>query len=149
MISMTWPQYQRRQCSVDGARVALEGTWADVLFALLVNDPGKFMCMSSLIEAVYPDPDLEPDYAANVIFVAFYELRKLGIALENNWGVGWRIPASERGGKKIKPAPIVCRHGHEFTEENTLISPEGWRICRTCKRAAGQRRRAAQYAEAA
>lgn len=27
-----------------------------------------------------------------------------------------------------------CRNGHEYTPRNTLITPEGWRRCRTCHR---------------
>ena len=27
-----------------------------------------------------------------------------------------------------------CKHGHEFTEENTYVKPSGIRQCRTCKR---------------
>lgn len=27
-----------------------------------------------------------------------------------------------------------CKHGHEFTEENTLIEPHGARSCRACSR---------------
>lgn len=40
-----------------------------------------------------------------------------------------------------------CKHGHEFTPENTIISARGQRRCRTChravNRAADRRRRAA------
>lgn len=28
----------------------------------------------------------------------------------------------------------ACKHGHEFTPENTRIDKNGWRSCRTCKR---------------
>ena len=39
----------------------------------------------------------------------------------------------------IAPAAINarkthCIHGHEFTEENTRITPKGTRMCRTCAR---------------
>lgn len=27
-----------------------------------------------------------------------------------------------------------CKHGHEFTPENTRVTPKGWRICRACAR---------------
>lgn len=36
-----------------------------------------------------------------------------------------------------------CKHGHEFTPENTRISTEGFRVCRTCHRQRELRRRAA------
>ena len=33
-----------------------------------------------------------------------------------------------------------CRKGHEYTAENTLITPEGWRRCRTCHRLSHNRK---------
>lgn len=35
-----------------------------------------------------------------------------------------------------------CDHGHEFSEENTAITPEGYRECRVCRRQISQRYRA-------
>ena len=32
-----------------------------------------------------------------------------------------------------------CRNGHELTEENTSVSSEGWRRCRTCANRPRQR----------
>ena len=32
-----------------------------------------------------------------------------------------------------------CVHGHEFTPENTVRRPRGWRDCRKCARAADRR----------
>lgn len=34
-----------------------------------------------------------------------------------------------------------CRHGHLYSEENTYITPKGWRMCRMCMRINGQRAR--------
>lgn len=39
-----------------------------------------------------------------------------------------------------------CDHGHEFTPENTYLSAEGWRTCRTCNLARQAQRRAARGA---
>jgi hypothetical protein len=33
-----------------------------------------------------------------------------------------------------------CRHGHRLTPTNTYVKPNGWRICRTCRRAEEQSR---------
>jgi len=38
-------------------------------------------------------------------------------------------------------AKTHCKHGHEFSIENTRIRPEGGRSCRTCERATLRRRR--------
>lgn len=35
-----------------------------------------------------------------------------------------------------------CTNGHEFTEENTRVTREGYRICRACNRERMQRNRA-------
>lgn len=34
-----------------------------------------------------------------------------------------------------------CPHGHEYNAENTIIRNQGWRQCRTCKRASDAKRR--------
>lgn len=31
-----------------------------------------------------------------------------------------------------KRAQTHCKYGHEFTEDNTRITPQGWRVCRKC-----------------
>jgi hypothetical protein len=40
-----------------------------------------------------------------------------------------------------------CAHGHEYTEENTYFTKEGWRNCRACHRAKASRQRAAKLAK--
>ena len=35
-----------------------------------------------------------------------------------------------------------CKHGHEFTDENTYLPPNGQRVCRTCVRESNRRSRA-------
>ena len=42
-----------------------------------------------------------------------------------------------RGGQttaKIKKSRTHCKHGHEWSEENTYIHTYGWRVCRECKK---------------
>lgn len=38
-----------------------------------------------------------------------------------------------------KRAATHCSKGHEFTSENTIMTVEGWRRCKTCFRAASNR----------
>lgn len=42
------------------------------------------------------------------------------------------------------PARSHCKHGHEFTPENTRIRKDSGRECRTCRRAIGARWEARQ-----
>ncbi len=41
-----------------------------------------------------------------------------------------------RNGKEMQ---THCKHGHEFTLENTYVNPQGTRICRTCRYSNGRR----------
>lgn len=41
-------------------------------------------------------------------------------------------------------AKTHCKHGHQFTEENTRYTKQGWQVCVTCKRLA-DRKMAASY----
>lgn len=47
------------------------------------------------------------------------------------------------GATGINARKTHCKHGHEFTPENTHHRPGGGRTCRTCARAKCRRRRAA------
>lgn len=51
---------------------------------------------------------------------------------------------------KYNREKTYCRNGHEYSVENTYISPNGGRHCRICKREAGKRsdqRRGRAYAQ--
>jgi len=56
-----------------------------------------------------------------------------------------RNPRSEYRSGKGKP---YCKRGHEFTTENTYISPAGYRQCRQCMRERGARQYEALKARA-
>lgn len=43
---------------------------------------------------------------------------------------GFYLGGKASGAKK--QALTHCKHGHEFTEHNTIITPQGWRRCREC-----------------
>jgi hypothetical protein len=55
---MTWPQYRRRQCTLDGKAVALTPTEADIVAVLLMNR-GKVVTKLDLFEAVWGDADID------------------------------------------------------------------------------------------
>ena len=44
-----------------------------------------------------------------------------------------------RNGRNPQATWTHCIHGHEFTEKNTYIKPNGTRSCKTCKRATKKR----------
>jgi len=49
---------------------------------------------------------------------------------------------ANRVAKNLKLAMTQCKRGHEFTPENTRITPEGWRNCRACHRIKMRKRNA-------
>lgn len=53
-------------------------------------------------------------------------------------------------GTHVNTRRTHCKHGHEFTPENTGVRSNGTRVCRACKRRRRrvERRRAAQWAAA-
>ena len=57
MISMTLPQYRRRQCVINGRKVRLGPMFNEALSLLLVAGPDRFVCRTELIEALWPNPD--------------------------------------------------------------------------------------------
>lgn len=44
-------------------------------------------------------------------------------------------PAIQPTRQYTKPDREICKHGHRMTEENTTIRADGYRVCRTCRRA--------------
>jgi hypothetical protein len=48
--------------------------------------------------------------------------------------------------KKKAAAKTHCRDGHRLTEENTYVTKQGWRVCRTCHNAKMRRLNAAKRA---
>lgn len=43
-------------------------------------------------------------------------------------------------------AQTHCKHGHEYTPENTYLNPSGWRACHTCAKRRKSARREAERA---
>jgi hypothetical protein len=82
-VTMSWAQYQMCYCRVDGKLTKLTPKQADVLFRLLVAPPGHQVSPQDLLEFVYPDPDLEPDYAENCLVIFIHQLRMKGIPILN------------------------------------------------------------------
>lgn len=55
--------------------------------------------------------------------------------LENlRWGTyGENRADAIRNGARSRPVAVVCVNGHDYTPENTYVSPKGVKQCRICK----------------
>lgn len=101
MISMTMPEYRRGYCRLDGNLIRLNAAGStqrinramvEVLSVLLIRHPHPASA-AEIIQFLWPDPDLEPEYAANGVKRAIHFLRKLlgAIHLETLPQRGWRL----------------------------------------------------------
>lgn len=54
------------------------------------------------------------------------------------------IPNIVQRSREVRAARTHCKHGHEYTPENTRITPEGWKNCRQCHNAKMRARNAAR-----
>lgn len=88
---MTWPQYLRRECTFNGDVIKLGRVQTEILSTLLMRSPAP-VSASDLIEAVYPNPDKEPDWADSCIKVLVHRVRKkLPGVIEVRYGMGYTI----------------------------------------------------------
>jgi DNA-binding response OmpR family regulator len=96
-VSMTWPQYRRRQCMIGGQGVRLTPQEAEILLNMLLTPPDRFVAAETLFGMLWPNPDDEPeDLSPNYVAVFMRRLRLLGLRIETQWGWGWRVPADAR-----------------------------------------------------
>jgi hypothetical protein len=92
MISMTWPQYLRRECRIGDFLIPLSPIETELLLVLLVRYPAP-VTVGELIDAIYPDPDREPEFADDQIRQSVRRLaRRVGT---------FRIFACDRLGYRI------------------------------------------------
>lgn len=54
------------------------------------------------------------------------------------------LTKTEHASRHVPPPISHCKHGHEFTPENTRITKRGWRTCRACHRASEREYRRAR-----
>jgi DNA-binding response OmpR family regulator len=91
-VSMTLPQYRRRECSIVHP---LPEQQLELLTLLLVSAPDRFVPRDTLIERLWSHAR-EPDDARGCIETYIHRLREIGVYVENDWGNGWRIPQEGR-----------------------------------------------------
>ena len=77
MIAMTWPQYLRGECAVDGRTVKIQlckgRLMTEALATLLIRDPAP-TTVDDLIASLWPDPDCEPDRAEDTAYITMNRL---------------------------------------------------------------------------
>ena len=77
---MTWPQYQRGECTACGFRVRLSKLQAEILLVLMLRHPQPVR-VGDLVEACWHDAladdlDAEPSTAENTVQLTIDHLRK-------------------------------------------------------------------------
>lgn len=75
VISMTWPQYRRRECSVNAFLIPLTRSETEILSVLLMRYPDT-VSKNDLIEALWEIPDNEPEFSEHTIDSMIHNLRK-------------------------------------------------------------------------
>lgn len=103
-VSMTVPQYRRRECMVDGRIERLAPALIELLALLLVARPDVFVEPLAILETLWPHPDLQPVTAPNIVGVYLTGLRKIGVTIDSRIGpgrghrslAGWRVPVEGR-----------------------------------------------------
>jgi DNA-binding response OmpR family regulator len=87
---MTWPQYQRCCCTVDGEHIYLTPHQTELLAVLLIRR-GRLVTREELWEAVWPDPDFAPEI--KIVDVQICKVRQaVGGIIQTEWGRGYWIP---------------------------------------------------------
>lgn len=92
MISMTWPQYRRRECRIGEFVVRLSRQECELLFLLLVRAP-RAVPMGDIIMFLWGEPEDEPQYAEEQTRTLLHRLRtKIGsYRIRCNAGFGARL----------------------------------------------------------
>ena len=94
---MTWAQYRRGVAQCGTSEVHLSPKVIDLLLILMLRR-GQWVSYPEMIEFIWPNPDLEPDWARRCICVYRHRLRHgLGCqkAIETNNRMGLRMALPE------------------------------------------------------
>lgn len=94
-ISMTWPQYQRGECTANGQRLYMPPLRTEILSTLLIRR-GHVVSLDELADVCWPDPDYMPEAPEKNIMVHISKLRALIPGLiETCWGRGFFIALAD------------------------------------------------------
>ncbi len=108
-VSMTWPQYLRRECTVAQFTLKLTDYEAEALLFLMLRCPYP-VSKEDLIEWLWPDPALEPEFTENMVYQVMRRLRaKVGeFHIASRVNFGYRLmqePDPARGRQRGKRGP--------------------------------------------
>jgi DNA-binding response OmpR family regulator len=110
-VAMTWPQYLRAECSVTGFTLKLTDYEAQALLLLMLRCPNS-VSKDELIEWLWPDPGLEPEFTETMIYQTMRRLRaKVGeFHIPSRVNFGYRLmqqPEPQRGRERGKRGPSL------------------------------------------
>jgi DNA-binding SARP family transcriptional activator len=94
---MTLPQALRCEALCDDVIVRFSPMCHELLTLLLLSSPKRLLTLTTIVEVLWPDPDIQPLGATNRIHKCMMQLRRAGVDIEGQHGRGWRIPESARG----------------------------------------------------
>ena len=104
MISMTLPQWHRRECFIDGRRIRLGRMLSRALSLLLVAGPDRFVSRTEFIEALWPNRKFRPASGTKIVDIYVCRLRAHGVPITTYWGEGWQIPRHAREAEPLRLA---------------------------------------------
>lgn len=110
-VSMTWPQYLRGECTASGYIVKLTEYEVEALLLLMLKCPNP-VSKEEVIEWLWPDPALEPEFTENMVYQTMRRLRaKVGeFHITSRVSFGYRLmqePEPRRGRQRGKRGPAL------------------------------------------
>lgn len=95
-VRMTCPMVHRHEVEVRG-KVERVTPWVHNVLVVLLMNRGRFLTVDDLIPCVWPDPDQEPDFAADLVRKAICYMRDIHIRVLVVKGHGYQIPITRPG----------------------------------------------------
>ena len=93
---LTWPmlgRYEVQLLEIGQQPLTLHLAPQEMALACaFIMNRGRVLARSDLIEAVWPDPDVEPSDAKGIVGQLIHRLRKKQIHVETHYGRGYRLP---------------------------------------------------------
>jgi DNA-binding response OmpR family regulator len=105
-VRITLPMARRHQAEINGRVIRLP-TQTYQLLELIVLRGDLFSSYDELVEMLWPDPDLQPLTARDIVQTYICRLRKLGVRFSVFHGLGYRL---ERRLSRQEIGPAGSRH---------------------------------------